>query len=108
MAYPRRCEGCGASYTSWAGQINFPHLTLASQDGGTASPWAPEKPGRILDIGCRLCGSIFRWDYFAPGEGRLGRAISLLRGPLPNWRAGDAFTSELRTARGTLAHRRAS
>lgn len=110
MAYPRRCEGCRVSYTTWAGQINFPHMTLASQDGGTASPWAPDQPGRILDIGCRQCGSIFRWDFFAPAEGetRLGRPLGLVREPVCNWRSGDAFAPELRSWRGAAAHKRAS
>lgn len=110
MAYPRRCEGCGLPYTTWAGHINFPHLTLASQDGGAASPWAPEKPGRILDLGCRLCGAIFRWDYFAVSEGerRLGKPLGLIRGPVKGWRTGDAFTPEERFWRGNPSQRRAS
>src|SRR5688500_6412473 len=87
MAYPRSCEGCGVQYTDFARQGNFVHVTLTAEDGGTSSPWAPDKPGRVMDIGCKLCGAIFRWDYFGRSEdGRLGQPLAIVRTPVENWR----------------------
>jgi hypothetical protein len=90
--------------------VSFAHLTLRTQEGGAPSPWALDQPGRILDIGCRLCGAIVRWDYFAAqdGETRLGKAIEVLRPPVPGWRNGRSFGSEMRGLRSGFAHRRAS
>lgn len=86
MAYPRACEGCGAQYSRLGATGDLEHVTLASEEGGTRSPWAPQYPGRLLDIGCRLCGAIFRWDYFAAtGRDQLGAPVGLLRGPVAGW-----------------------
>lgn len=90
MAYPRQCAGCDVEYASLARQGNYAHVTLSAQDGGTTSPWVLDRPGRILDIGCKLCGSIYQWDYFGRTEGaQLGTAISLLRGPVGDWKSTD-------------------
>ncbi len=105
MAYPRKCEVCGSVYTATLGFAGFPHITLAAYDGGTASPWVPDKPGRVLDLGCRLCGGIFRWDYFGGatnGSSRLGRCLGILRGPVPGWRPGSPFGAVPRFPRQEL------
>jgi hypothetical protein len=86
MAYPRQCEGCGTQYATFAEHASVPHVTISATDGGTPSPWVPAKPGRLLDIGCRLCGAVFRWDYFGAGQGqRLGRSLGLITQSRPNW-----------------------
>ena len=80
MAYPRRCPGCSGSYTLWNGLTNLPHATISARDGGTPSPWKHATTGRVLDLRCDLCGTVFRWDYFGPsGEERLGRLVEVLR-----------------------------
>jgi|GEM_PF-4737126 hypothetical protein len=84
MAYPRACPGCGISYVDWSGPWTFPHITLAAQDGGAPSPWRRGLPGRLLDLRCQVCGTVFRWDYFGRGrEGQLGTLVTVLRGPRP-------------------------
>lgn len=107
MAYPRQCEGCDFAYSSLPVQGTGAHLTLAAQDGGTRSPWGADLPGRILDIGCKVCGAVFQWDYFgrAP-DGRLGTSLGLLRGPREDWREDQAFaTDSLYSAPRALARR---
>jgi len=111
MAYPRKCEGCDATYVTWNGFASFPHVTLAAHDGGTPSPWNDSRPGRLLDLRCELCGAVFRWDYFARADDRrLGRTVALLRDPIPGWRAAPAATSANRGWRGAerAEQRRAS
>ena len=109
MAYPRRCEGCGVQYTDFARQGSFAHMTLAAEDGGTHSPWMPDRPGRVLEVGCKVCGAIVRWDYFAPAEdGRLGVCLGLLRGPVENWEADSIAALERQPWAGAESHRRAS
>ena len=108
MAYPRRCEGCGVQYTDFARQGNFVHETLTAEDGGSSSPWAADKPGRILDIGCKLCGAVLRWDYFGrAGDDRLGVLLELVRGPVENWR-NEPEPSSQETWAQKRAQRRAS
>lgn len=91
MAYPKKCPACQRPYT---GQGNLPlpgHVTLARAAGGTPSPWRPGEPGQVLTIGCKLCGAIYRWDFFAPAtKTRLGRLLELLRPPVPDWPLGEA------------------
>jgi hypothetical protein len=109
MAYPRHCEGCGVQYTDFARQSNFAHVTLAAEDGGTSSPWLPEKPGRVLEIGCKFCGAITRWDYFGrAGDGRLGTSLALVRGPVENWRSDAALASPGSSVIDLKPQRRAS
>ena len=95
MAYPRSCIGCGVQYSGPTGQGTLSHVTLVANDGGTSSPCAPDLPGRLLDIGCKACGAVVRWDYFGPAEdGRLGSALSLVRPPVDGWMPGDPFAFE--------------
>ena len=109
MAYPRQCESCEVQYTDFARQGNYAHMTLSAQDGGTSSPWLPNRPGRVLEIGCKLCGAIVRWDYFAQaGDGRLGVALDLLRGPVENWRADALEPTSRESWAEVRSHRRAS
>lgn len=111
MAYPRCCEGCGVQYTEFARQGSFAHQTLSAEDGGASSPWLPSRPGRILEIGCKVCGAVVRWDYFARAEdGRLGVCLELVRGPVEGWQAEPILALQQRReswAAGA-AHRRAS
>lgn len=106
MAYPRKCEGCGSHYATFSEHASVPHVTICATDGGTPSPWLPNKPGRVLEIGCRLCGAVFRWDYFGQGQGsRLGTSVGLVRGPMPDWRVdrGAALSNGRERARTPLA-----
>jgi hypothetical protein len=109
MAYPRRCAGCAGQYENFTGQGESTHVTLAAQDGGTASPWATERPGRILDLGCKMCGAIYRWDYFAPAaDGRLGSFAGLLRAPVAGWSREVAFSGRTISTAAYDEQRRAS
>ena len=109
MAYPRHCEGCGVQYTDFARQGNFAHMTLSAEDGGTSSPWLPNRPGRVLEIGCKLCGAIVRWDYFAQSDdGRLGVSLELVRGPVENWHTETVEPRSRESWAEVGAHRRAS
>lgn len=108
MAYPRRCAGCGRSYASWDSVLGFAHVTLAARDGGTPSPWVPDAPGRLLDLGCRLCGAVVRWDYFGrAADGRLGRPVALLRPPVAGWQPGELFFPQVSERAGGRRGRRA-
>jgi hypothetical protein len=94
MAYPRRCAGCSAPYDSFVGHSQSTHVTLGAEDGGTSSPWLLSQPGRLMEMGCRMCGAIYRWDYFGPSaDGRLGTVTEIMRGPVPGWSAEVAFTT---------------
>jgi hypothetical protein len=94
MAYPRECEGCGVRYPAFPGQGPAEHVTISAQDGGTPSPWVPDKPGRVLEIGCTACGAVYKWNYFGEGlDGRLGMPLGLVRAPVEGWELGDGFRS---------------
>ena len=109
MAYPRRCEGCDVQYTELSRQGSFAHQTLWAEDGGTTSPWLPNRPGRLMEIGCKLCGSIVRWDYFARADdGRLGVSLALVRGPVEGWRSDLAAAGSSEPWQGSASQRRAS
>jgi hypothetical protein len=109
MAYPKRCEGCEQSYAQLPGMGMSAHVTLASEDGGTPSPWLAERAGRILDLGCGLCGAIFRWDYFGrAADGSLGVERGLVRGPQRGWQPERGFRPETEYGSTYASHRRAS
>ena len=109
MAYPGWCEGCDARYADFPSRGVAAHVTLAAEDGGTASPWVPDRPGRVLQLGCKLCGAIFRWDYFArAADGRLGAGRGLIRGPQADWNPEHAFNLEADRGLTSAPHRRAS
>lgn len=93
MAYPRECAGCGIRYRGFSEPGECAHVTLGAEDGGTPSPWASDKSGRIMALGCLACGAIFEWDYFgqAPGEQRLGQPLRVLRDPVAGWQSGGTF-----------------
>jgi hypothetical protein len=95
MAYPRSCAACGGSYVTWSGGSNFPHETVTALDGGTPSPWRPERAGRVLDLRCEYCGAVFRWDYFGPGTdaGHLGALVEILRPATGQLTADNRLTS---------------
>ncbi|MCC7107370.1 MAG: hypothetical protein IT307_19715 [Chloroflexi bacterium] len=100
MAYPRQCEGCGTQYATFAEHAGVSHATVCATDGGTPSPWVPSKPGRVLDIGCRLCGAVVRWDYFGASQGhRLGRSLGLVTQPRPNWQISQPADARARLER---------
>jgi hypothetical protein len=84
-------------------------MTLSAEDGGTSSPWLPNRPGRVLEIACKLCGAIVRWDYFAPaGDGRLGTMLALIRGPVEDWRPEAIESASRESWAEQRAQRRAS
>jgi hypothetical protein len=109
MAYPRWCEGCAVDFASLPGQGTSAHVTVSAEDGGTPSPWSRDNSGRVLEIGCKLCGAIFRWDYFGPAtDGRLGCAVGLRRGSQMEWRPEQGFMPESSYPASFAPHRRAS
>jgi hypothetical protein len=63
-AYPRACPLCAADYRK-PEVPDLEHVTLAAEDGGTPSPWRPDRPGRTLTLRCTPCGGSYPWDYFA-------------------------------------------
>lgn len=81
MAYPKECPACRVQYRGFGEQGTAQHVTVAAVDGGTPSPWLPDRPGRLLELACRECSALFEWDYFGlPLSGdRLGRLEQLLR-----------------------------
>lgn len=72
MAYPRQCPVCRADY-SVGGAVDFGHVTVGSEAGGTPSPWRSEEAGRILTLRCLVCGDEYRWDYFQDAAERVTR-----------------------------------
>jgi hypothetical protein len=109
MAYARECIGCGFQYAGLPALGTSAQVTLSAEDGGTPSPWLPDGTGRIMDIGCKMCGAIFRWDYFGRAQdGRLGNLVALVRGSVPEWKLEQTFPGDSQMPTTFAPQRRAS
>ena len=86
MVYPHRCPLCEADYRGpIKGRLAIGvacedrHATLHAEPGGTPDPREPALPGRLLTLGCALCGGEYAWDFF--GGRRVGGAVPPTRPP---------------------------